>query len=111
MKIESILIILTLISVLLLSGCIGQTETETGVDKATLACVDECKSWLNADKDLSNGPCLLNPIPDVPDWVCDVAHDPRQDVDNLPENQCSEYGKTANHFVELDPNCEFIKSV
>ncbi len=45
-------------------------------------------------------------------WVCDVAHSPREDVDNLPENQCREFGEgKANHFVEVNPNCEFIKAV
>jgi len=111
MKIESILIVLVLIGVVLLSGCIGQTGTGTDVDKATSACVNECKDWLNAGKDLGNGPCLLNPIPDIPDWVCDVAHEPRQDVDNDPNNQCSAFreGK-ANHFVEVNLNCELIKT-
>ena len=96
----------------ILSGCTGQTETDVK-QKAIDACIEECRTrsvipeW---DWESARGPCLLNPIPDTPDWVCDVAHDPRQDVDNLPENQCSEYGKTANHFVEVDPNCELIKT-
>jgi hypothetical protein len=46
-----------------------------------------------------------------PRWVADMAHDPRQDVDDDPENQCAAYreGK-ADHFVELDPEGEFIRS-
>lgn len=49
--------------------------------------------------DLTKGPCLgiLGP-----DWVADVAHDPRQPVDDDPENQCAEYRTgEAKHFVEL----------
>ncbi len=111
MIIGSILIILILINTVLLSGCISQTEIQTDVEKASLACVNECKTWLNAGKDLRNGPCLLNPIPELPDWVCDVAHSPRQDMDNNPENQCSVYGKTAKHFIEINPNCELIRTV
>ena len=108
MRIESIPIILVLIGVLLLSGCVG---TETDVERATLACVDECKAWLDAGKDLSDGPCLLNPIPELPDWVCDVAHSPRQDVDNDPSNQCSAFREgRAKHFVEVDLNCNLIRT-
>jgi len=110
MKIESILIVFVLVCISLLSGC-TQEEAKKDVDKATLACINECNSWLNAGKDLSNGPCLLNPISDVPDWVCDVAHDPRQDIDNNPNNQCSTFREgRVHHFVEVDLNCELIKT-
>jgi PBP1b-binding outer membrane lipoprotein LpoB len=112
MKIKSVLIILVLTIIVLLSGCINQTETQKDVEKATLACVNECKAWLNAGKDLSNGPCLLDPIPDTPDWVCDVAHSPRiPEIDNQPVNQCSTFreGK-AHHFVEVNSNCETINT-
>ena len=33
------------------------------------------------EEDLSNGPCLSNEV--VPDWVADIAHNPRQEVDDL----------------------------
>jgi hypothetical protein len=77
----------------------------------TEACINKCKSELALGKDLSNGPCLLDPIPLAEDWVCDVAHWPREDVDNLPENQCNTYreGKATN-FVEVTPKCEFIRA-
>ena len=111
MRIESLLIILALISIPLLSGCV-ETESETDAEKATLACMNECRIWLNADKELSKGPCLLNPITDIPDWVCDIAHSPRQDVDNDPNNQCSAFREgRAHHFVEVDENCELIRAV
>ncbi len=59
--------------------------------------------------DLSNGPCLSNKV--IDDWVADIAHDPRQDVDNLPENQCSAYRDgTAKHFVELDTDGNLIRA-
>lgn len=74
-------------------------------------CIRICKENLAAGKDLANGPCLANPIPSNPDWVCDVAHWPREEVDNLKENQCSAYGKVAKHFVEVTPNCTFIRAV
>jgi len=60
-------------------------------------------------EDLSNGPCLSNEV--VPDWVADIAHDPRQAVDDLPENQCSAYREgRAHHFVELDPAGNLIRA-
>lgn len=61
----------------------------------------------NSGADLSAGPCL-GLIAD--DWVADIAHDPRKDVDNLPQNQCSEYrqGK-VKHFIELSEQGEIIK--
>jgi len=50
--------------------------------------------------DLSNGPCLGT----VDNYAIDIAHTPRQEVDNKLENQCPDYinGK-LKHFVELTP--------
>jgi hypothetical protein len=31
-------------------------------------------------------------------------------VDDVPANQCFEFGKTANHFIEVDPACNFIQT-
>ena len=51
--------------------------------------------------DFSKSPCLSQAI--IPDWVADIAHNPLEAADLLPENQCSSYlqGKT-HHIVELD---------
>lgn len=58
--------------------------------------------------DLTNGPCLSNNL--IPDWVFDIVHNPRQSVDNLPENQCQAYREgTAHHFVEMDQNGNLIE--
>lgn len=60
------------------------------------------------NEDLSNGPCLSNDL--IPDWVADIAHNPRQAVDNQPENQCSAFREgRAHHFVELDLEGNVIK--
>lgn len=130
------IIILIIISGIIIStaGCIGPSEkeevnnnknTNTGgtgtgnqdsgsnppefvsVEDVITRCIEECKSRKNTE-DFTRGPCLSNEI--APGWVCDIAHDPRQDIDNKPENQCSAYreGK-AQHFVELDENCDIIK--
>lgn len=59
--------------------------------------------------DFSNGPCLTNNL--MPDWVADVAHNPREDVDDNPANQCSAYANgTAHHFVELDTEGQLIRA-
>ena len=89
-----------------LSGCVGQDGDAK--EKAKADCMQKCRDALSAGQDLSNGPCLDNKI--IEGWVCDVAHSPRQAVDNDPANQCPEFGKTANSFVEVDPSCNFIKA-
>jgi len=51
-------------------------------------------------------------MPQNPDWLCDVAHSPRQDADNRPENQCQSYGsRQANHFVDVTPECGVVRAV
>jgi len=69
----------------------------------------KCSELCKEQKNLTNGPCLTEGW-DVDDWVCDVASNPREEVDNLPENQCKAYreGK-ASHFVEVDEECNIIK--
>jgi len=84
--------------------------TITSADQlARQECISLCRQKLNEGMDLSAGPCLSESI--VEDWVCDVAHSPRADVDDDPANQCSSFGDTANHFVEVSPKCEFIRQV
>jgi hypothetical protein len=81
-------------------------------DSAVFACVFLCKAERDTGRLLSNGPCLSGSSSwKVADWVCDVAHDPRIASDNVPANQCKEYGVTASHFVEVTPECEFIRAV
>lgn len=60
--------------------------------------------------DMSYGPCLAEEI--IPDWCVDVAHSPREEVDNLPQNQCSSWRSgQVHHFVELDPEGNVIRAV
>ena len=51
--------------------------------------------------DLSKGPCLGTI---KKDWILDIAHLPRQPIDDLPENQCHNF----QHFVEMSPQGEII---
>jgi hypothetical protein len=88
----------------LLAGCGGAKADEQTVRLAK-------EAFARAEErgvDMARGPCL-GVI--KPGWVADVAHDPREDVDDEPENQCAAYreGK-ADHFVELDLEGNFIRS-
>ena len=103
--------VILVIGIVFLSGCLQAQPKLTEKDVAIKACKTACENARIKGENLENGPCLLNPIQEVQNWVCDVAHSPREAVDNQRENQCSEYGKTAKHFVEVDPSCEFIKAI
>jgi hypothetical protein len=100
----SLLILLVFISL-----C-SQQPTQDVKQQATFSCIQMCKNN-SKNLDYTNGPCLSDNNADwnVNDWVCDVAHSPRQSVDDLSENQCQAFreGK-AHHFVEVDSSCNLI---
>jgi cbb3-type cytochrome oxidase subunit 3 len=110
MKCSKKCLLLILIAFLICTTAFLLSQTGKGEkERAIEACINLCKSKLNVIN-LSNGPCLSNEI--IPNWVCDVAHWPRQDIDNREENQCEAYRKgLANHFVEVDENCNFIRAI
>ena len=90
--------------VVLLAGCGGADADEATIQLAKDAYA-EAKA---AGIDMSEGPCL-GAIKE--NWVVDVAHDPREDVDDQPQNQCEAYRSgEVDHFVELTPEGEFIRS-
>ena len=105
-----VLATLALVAVLLLSGCLGgenDVEEPSIEEQAKQACITACLRAKSEARDLSDGPCLNSGF--MEDWVCDVVHSPRREVDNLPENQCEAYlNGEANHFVEVDENCVVI---
>ncbi len=77
-------------------------------------CISYCEYLKSQDVDLSKGPCIMDPYEYENkynyDWVCDIAHNPRIAIDNIAENQCSSFRKReAKHFIELTPDCEFIR--
>jgi hypothetical protein len=87
---------------------------QTAINK----CIELCEDALAKGIDLGPGPCLSdeNPEWDIEKWVCDVAHSPREEVDNLRENQCDEWWGAYSagreiHFVEVDPSCNLIRAV
>ena len=60
---------------------------------------------------LARGPCIAEQLPDMPDWVVDIAHDPRQPVDDDPANQCARFrAGEAHHFVELSPDGDLLRA-
>jgi hypothetical protein len=88
----------------LVAGCGGAEASDETIARAQAA-YERAKA---RGVDMSRGPCL-GVI--EPGWVADVAHDPREDVDDEPENQCAAYRSgEADHFVELDPEGELIRS-
>ena len=95
---------LVLAAAAVLAGCGGADADEETISLAKQA-YEQAKAQ---GVDMTSGPCL-GVI--KPGWVADVAHDPREDVDDEPENQCPEYRSgDADHFVELDPEGNFIRS-
>jgi len=105
-----LLILFLILLVFLFAGCIKSDDTEFLKQAAVDSCISICNS-VKDKQDLSNGPCIGNPIPEHSGWICDVAHSPRQPVDDQPENQCSAFRSgQAKAFVEVDVNCNLIRA-
>ncbi len=87
------------------------TPDEVILQQKILAAAQQVYNQKKAESiDFSAGPCLADSLTDYSDWVVDVAHNPRQEVDARQENQCASFrmGK-AKHFVELDENGDLIR--
>jgi hypothetical protein len=102
---------LVLGSVLAGCGSSGSQVNPSGSQRA----VDEAQAAFRqaqvSGRDLSTGPCISESLPTLPDWVADIAHDPRQPVDDVPANQCARYRSgQAHHFVELAPDGKLIRA-
>lgn len=97
----------------LLAGCgssgsqVNPSGSQRAVDEAQVA----FRQLQASGTDLSAGPCIAESLPGLPDWVADIAHDPRQPIDDVPANQCQRYRSgQAHHFVELTPQGELIRA-
>jgi hypothetical protein len=97
-------------AIALLSGCGGGDDASDGEkDQAVAAAQLAYQQAKASGVDLENGPCISEELPGLSDWVADVAHDPRDDVDDDPANQCQRFRDgEASHFVELTPEGELI---
>ncbi len=114
----------SLLLIILIAGCTQAKEVKSDItnfetpylsdtgnplENPTVKCINLCREQVDAGVDLSSGPCLSNEI--SKNWVCDVAHDPRQEIDNDPSNQCEAFANgSARHFVEIDTSCNLIRT-
>lgn len=83
------------------------TPSEVAAQQAAIQQAQAMFATADLNKqDLSNGPCLGQ----AEEYAVDVAHQPRQSVDDEEANQCPDYlsGKLI-HFIELDQKGEVIK--
>lgn len=96
---------LLVVALLLVAGCGGEEDERERAIAAAHVAYEEA---IAEGRDLADGPCLGVVLEN---WVADVAHDPREEVDDRPENQCEAYRSgEAEHFVELDPEGELIRA-
>jgi hypothetical protein len=104
-------ILLTIFLLLTVIACGGSSVSKDERSRAVSAAQAAYATAQANGTDFTNGPCIAERLTDLPDWSVDVAHDPREDVDNQPANQCQAYrqGKT-HHFVELDPSGKLIRT-
>ncbi len=97
----TVTLILTAFFTLYLNNAFVKALSKTEID----VIVNQAKFLYSQNKgrgeDFSKGPCLSEVL--MPDWVVDIVHSPREQIDDLPENQCLSYREgRAKHFVELD---------
>jgi hypothetical protein len=92
-------------------GCGGSDVSEREKARAIRAANQAYEKVVAKGEQLDVGPCIAEELPGMPNWVADIAHDPRTDIDDKPENQCRRYRDgEASHFVELTPRGEVIRA-
>jgi hypothetical protein len=88
-------------------GTSASSERTRAINEAKLAYATAVAKHI----DLSDGPCLAERLPGLPGWVVDIAHDPREAIDDVAANQCARYrAGEAEHFVELDETGRLIRT-
>jgi hypothetical protein len=103
--------LLALLAAVLIAGCGAGSPSQDTRDRAVSAAMAAYRQAKADGTDLSRGPCIAEQLPGLPDWVADVAHNPRQPVDDQPANQCKRYRNgQAHHFVELDTAGHLIRA-
>ena len=84
------------------AACGGESEQEE--KRAVLDTAQEVyDAELAEGRDVSDGPCIADPLPEPrEDWVVVIVREPRDEDRNAAE-RCSAFGDgRAGHFVELD---------
>jgi hypothetical protein len=108
---RTLLIVATAALVLVVPGCGGSEVSEQEGDRAIAAARRAYGEAVSRGQGLDAGPCIAEQLPGLPEWVADVAHDPREDIDDEPGNQCRRYREgEASHFVELTPAGRVIRA-
>jgi Tfp pilus assembly protein PilP len=103
--------LLALVAVVVVSGCGGGSPSQDVRDRAVNEAMAAYRQAKDDGTNLSRGPCIAEQLPGLADWVADVAHDPRQPVDDVPANQCRRFrAGQAHHFVELDTSGRLIRA-
>jgi hypothetical protein len=94
---------------LALVACGGEEVAAEAEEEAAIAAAEAAYAKAKVEgEDLERGPCLGQILPN---WVADIAHDPRTEADDDPANQCEEYRSgEVEHFVELDPDGNLIRT-
>jgi len=95
---------------LLAAGCAGR-DSGSRLSEEQQRAVEAAQQLFQRKKaegmSMSRGPCLGEIMPG---WVADVVHNPRQPIDEDPDNQCRAYLKgEAKHFVELDMEGKLVR--
>jgi hypothetical protein len=92
-------------------GCGGSDVSDQEHARAIRAAKQSYVMAAARGEQLEVGPCIAEELAGMPRWVADIAHDPREDTDDEPENQCQRYRDgQASHFVELTPEGELIRA-
>jgi len=103
--------VLALVACVSIAGCGGGGAGQADRDRAVTAALQAYHEAKANGVDLQRGPCIAEQLPGQEDWVADVAHDPRQGVDDDPANQCQRFRSgDAHHFVELTPEGKLIRA-
>jgi hypothetical protein len=92
-------------------GSSGSNVEPSGSQRAVDEAQAAFRQLQTGGEDLSAGPCISESLPGLPDWVADIAHDPRQPIDDEAANQCQRYRSgQAHHFVELNVDGQLIRA-
>lgn len=102
-------ILLTAILILVFNANSPKSVSKSEIDTAVAQAQYIFRQKKSTSEDLSKGPCLSNAL--LPGWVLDIAHNPRQAVDDQPGNMCPAYLEgRAKHFVELDLDGNLVRA-
>jgi hypothetical protein len=96
---------------LIACGSSGSSVSQSDRDKAVDQAQAAYRQFIGTGQPTGSGPCIAENVPGLPDWVVDIAHNPRLPIDDEPANQCQRYRDgEAHHFVELEPNGALIRA-